>query len=282
MSTSPPTGPVSPANDAIEHAIRARWPTGCRLEEFHELPSTNQYLMTKDFAANDYPVACIAHKQTAGVGRRGKVWLSPPDSITVSIAQTFNKPVSELLGLSLVTGLSIVSILETFYPPVFGLKWPNDVLLGERKVAGILTEIKSSGAVTTVVTGIGVNVAPGAELDGVDQPYATLADIAPRKGTGILDKEALVSRLIGDLIGGVLRDFQRFADSGWAPFADQWRQRDVLAGQPVRLSGATPVETGVAKGVSGTGALIVEADRVEHLVYSGEVSVRKNGLSDSI
>lgn len=268
------------ARSKIEGGIAQEWGGSCELEHFDTLPSTNQYLSQALDDAADLPRACVASRQTAGVGRRGKTWVSPPNSITLSLAQSFAKPANELMGLSLVTGLATVSVLERYFESEFKVKWPNDILLmpdshsdDPKKLAGILTELKLIRSATRpysiAITGIGLNVSPGNELDQVDQPFATLDDAVRRPVA-----TPTVDELSGQLIGAMLREFDRFSCDGWASFALEWESRDFLAGREVNIQRQGQVTPAIAKGVNSEGALMIEISGAREAVYSGEVSVR--------
>jgi len=274
----------------IQNAIARCVDTEVTVETHESLASTNQHLKT-DLAklppgAPFAPRVCVARHQTAGIGRRGKVWLSPPDSITVSFARGFGCPAMGLSGLSLVTGIAVVSMLESLGVAHLSLKWPNDVLLSGRKLAGILIDIpRASDSLTMTVTGIGLNLAEGEALAGVDQPFATLSSA----GVALPDRETLT----GLLVGTVLRDYTEFEHHGWHPFDLRWKALDQLYNKPVKLitsvsggtsggvsdsvSGSVSGEQafyGVARGVSANGGLIIESEGRLTTVYSGEVSVR--------
>lgn len=262
----------------IQAAIAESYDGAVEVEVFESLGSTNEHLRTilanEPTAEDASPRACVARHQTAGVGRRGKVWLSPPDSITVSVAKNFGCPAMGLAGLSLVTGIAVVSLLERLGVTGLSLKWPNDVLLSGQKLAGILIEIpRVSGSSSQTITGIGLNVAEGEVLSGVDQPYATLASAGADLAEGMPDRETLT----GLLVGTVLTHYAEFDRQGWTPFMSRWQRLDHLAGQPVTLipGGADQKPSfGVARGVSSEGGLIIESAGRLSTVYSGEVSVR--------
>jgi len=128
----------------IESALTAagddtRW----NVEVFDQLPSTNDYLRHKPAARADGNVIelCATDWQTAGHGRRGKQWSSQPGNVTFTLRQTLQRPASELLGLSLVTGIAVATVLKHGLGVPAQIKWPNDIMVDERKLGGLLIEL---------------------------------------------------------------------------------------------------------------------------------------------
>lgn len=255
-----------------EAAFRQEYTAPVEIHLFDELESTNLWLTRaasrSGVEAIEFPDSvCLATIQTAGIGRRGKLWHSPPESITFSIAKRINRPVSELMGLSLVAGVAVVEVLSEYFPESLLLKWPNDILVGDRKLGGILVEVRRvEEAATLTITGCGLNVARGSELDAVDQPVAALADL----GMPVPPR----SELAGRLAGALFREFSTFEEKGWPFFASRWIERDYLRGKRVSISGTHPVSMGKVVGVGDNGCLLVSSDGELHELLSGEVSVR--------
>lgn len=251
----------------------------CQLDVFEELDSTNKYLV-RQLASEpqlELPRLCVAAHQTAGVGRRGRTWHSPVNSITLSLIQRFSKPSSSLMGLSLVAGIAIAELVKEQIGQQrawkVGVKWPNDILVEHRKLGGILIEVpQSSSAECIVITGIGLNLSQGKELLQVDQPYALLETL--------VDELPDASYQTGQIAGAVLQAYQLFEQSGWPGFAERWAAVDYLRGRSVSVIQAgeqvddlKPV-TGTALGVAADGGLIVEQGHQQKTYYSGEISVR--------
>jgi len=266
--------------ETIESALQEHWAGPCEVQVFEQLDSTNKHLirhLDKSLSLQT-PVLCVAGHQTAGVGRRGKPWHSPVDSITLSLLYGFPKPAAALMGLSLVTGIAVAEGLEDIAAGKVGLKWPNDIIVNDRKLAGILIEVpKASTQQSSVVTGIGINFRHGQEHEQIDQPFVVLESLS--------EKLPERSELIGQLAGRILTAYALFAEAGWQAFAEQWREYDYLNGQSVRIIRAAGGEgaenttdlAGIARGVSSDGGLIVEHDSESQVYYGGEVSVRPTG-----
>jgi BirA family biotin operon repressor/biotin-[acetyl-CoA-carboxylase] ligase len=160
-------------------------------------------------------------------------------------------------GLSLAVGLSVVESLH----PALQLKWPNDVWLQERKLAGILIETASVGDVRYAVIGVGINIAPR-DGEGLSTPPAALSELLPD-----LDAPAALECVVPALV----RAIQRFEAQGFAPLRAAFHARDVFYGKTVQCSDGL---TGVARGVDATGALLVHTENGLKKITSAEVSVR--------
>lgn len=229
--------------------------------------STNDYLSSevKDIDVGKYHV-CLAENQTAGRGRRGKSWISPfAKNISVSIGFLLEGGVEVLSGLSLVVGIAVAKTLEDLGVAGVSLKWPNDVFVGEKKIAGILLEL--SGEATTnwkVVCGIGLNVhMSDSDKVDIDQAWCSLDDSV------VLKRDVVVAKLLENLCI-VLK---KFKSDGFEVFMSEWSRFDMLAGKYVSVL-PNQIE-GKVYGVNLQGALIIKNDKSEHIINAGEVSVRK-------
>ena len=229
-----------------------------------EIDSSNTQLTTRAAQGAPHGLVLAAERQTAGRGRLGRRWqMRLGAGLTFSLLWRFDRGLSGLAGLSLVVGIAIVRALREFGVPV-ALKWPNDVLLDGRKLAGILIELSGDAlGPAAVVIGIGLNVASPGE---VDQPVANLADAGCKVGRNVL-LAALLNQL-----AQVLSQFDR---DGFAAFRNEWHQLAAFIGQPVRLSFShgEPAD-GVAVGVDDSGALLVDGAAGRRVFHVGEVSLR--------
>ncbi|SDT11964.1 BirA family transcriptional regulator, biotin operon repressor / biotin-[acetyl-CoA-carboxylase] ligase [Halopseudomonas litoralis] len=231
--------------------------------------STNAQLMSRLSMDNPRPLACIAEQQSAGKGRRGRDWVSPyGQNIYLSLALPFSGGAQRLEGLSLLVGLVLVETLEAGGFSGCALKWPNDVLLDGRKLAGILIEI--AGDLTSdcvAVIGVGVNVLMNDADAAIDQAWTSL--LLSRQG-GTLNRNLLIAEFIRRLLSAV----EAFRAEGFAPYVNAWERRDAWRGLPVCVrSGTTSIE-GVELGVDARGALRLGTVDGEVLLNGGEVSLR--------
>lgn len=231
--------------------------------------STNARLLAEAGTA-DHPIALLAEQQTAGRGRRGRPWQSPfGGNLYLSLLWPMDQVPGGLSGLSLVVGMAVVDALSNLGIPDLALKWPNDVVWRQRKLAGILVEMHGQpDGLCAVVPGIGLNVHVP-EGGTIDQPWVDLAGVHP----GALPSR---SRIAAGLIDAIASNLAQFATSGFEPFAAAWFRYDALADAQVRVEvdGRDPV-SGTARGVDTDGALLLErAGAVERWTI-GEVSVRR-------
>lgn len=229
-----------------------------------EVDSTNTRLMAHAASNGPHGLVLAAERQSAGRGRLGRRWQARiGDCLMFSLLWRFDRGLAELAGLSLAVGLALARVLRALGAPV-ELKWPNDLLLQGRKLAGILIELSGDAlGPASVVIGIGLNVvAPVA----VDQPVAALEECGLRIG-----RNALLAELLNAL-NQVLAEFDRH---GFAPFVAEWERLSAHQDAPVRLSFShgEPIE-GVARGVAENGALLVDTPAGRQVFHVGEVSLR--------
>jgi BirA family biotin operon repressor/biotin-[acetyl-CoA-carboxylase] ligase len=240
-----------------------------RIEWYQEIDSTQHRARELGEEGADEGAVVVAEAQTAGRGRLGRTWHSPPGrNVYASILLRPAVPPGAVPQLALVVGLGVAEAIETLgLAPK--LKWPNDVLLDGKKAVGILTEMEAElDRVRLVIVGIGVNV----NLDrGELPPYlhdtATSLKIAAGRP---IDRV----RFMAQLLTSVERAYGRFTHEGFAGLKADFDARDALRGRRVtREVGGAPVE-GVADGVDDDGALRLLADGgAVHRVVAGEVAI---------
>ena len=248
--------------DAAE--IRAHGlPDGIEIECRLAVASTNADLV-ETFR---HRYGLLAECQSGGRGRQGRRWLSPfAGGLWFSCGYRFAVPVERLGPLTLAVGVALAETLEL---PQLRLKWPNDLIVEDAKLGGILVEARSAGGGTEAVIGVGINLRPGFDrVLSPDQPWTTLERLVG----GPVARNRLAARLLG----AVDRACQGFERDGFAPLLPAWARLDALAGRAVRVErGAGPALLGRANGVGDDGLLrVIDAEGVEHRVASGEVRVR--------
>jgi BirA family biotin operon repressor/biotin-[acetyl-CoA-carboxylase] ligase len=256
----------------LESLSPAATPHVARVDTAWTLGSTNTVLMERPYPRVGTGEALLAEYQTAGRGRRGRTWLAPPGgAICLSFSWVFAEVPRDLGALGLVIGVCALQALQRLGVVGVGLKWPNDLLIKDRKLGGILIELRAeSSGPACVVIGIGLNVALGAPL--LEQIAATgLAPVdlvsAGLKGAR---RNAVAAGLISSFVEGLL-EFER---DGLKGFVQRWMDADVLRGRPVAVTGATGFTKGVARGIDLEGALLVETPQGLLRFISGDVSVR--------
>ncbi len=229
--------------------------------------STNDFLSTSsDEIKFGHYVICLAENQTAGRGRRGRTWVSPfAKNICCSISFVLEGGVEVLNGLSLVVGVAVAKTLEGLGVNDVSLKWPNDVYIGDRKIAGVLLEL--SGEATTswkVVCGVGLNVhmTEQDEIE-IDQDWCALDESIK------LERNVIAAAMLEQII----TTLELFKKQTFESFLGDWARFDMLRGKQVRvLPGGSE---GEVVGINLQGALIIKGDKGEYIVNAGEVSVRK-------
>lgn len=228
----------------------------------------------------------LALSQTAGRGRSGRSWLSSTDaSLTFSLAWKFRRPLHELIGLPLAVGVVIAETMAGMSIPA-QLKWPNDVLLDGKKLAGVL--IESTAAAdhgVWAIIGIGLNVTmPQALAARIGQPVAQMAhapDAAAETPANVARRAALDAapidraRLLARLLDALAVAMNLFEDQGFAAFQARWNGLHAHAGQAVVIidQGKT-LHEGVARGVDACGLLRLDGAAGALAVMAGDVSLR--------
>lgn len=233
------------------------------------LDSSNAELLRKkhELQAGD---VIIAEMQTQGRGRRGREWFSPyAANINLSMYWKFEHGMKAADGLSLVVGLAVIQVLKS-YAPQLQLKWPNDLVYDNKKLAGILLELVGEpNGVCHIAIGIGinVNVLDTKYFAKVDQAWVSLAQII---GSAI-DRNELVPAIISSL-HTYLMNFERH---GFSYFKEEWANFDALKGQEALIYMGDQVIVGTADGVSDTGAFRLMTHLGLQTFTGGEVSLRK-------
>jgi BirA family biotin operon repressor/biotin-[acetyl-CoA-carboxylase] ligase len=210
----------------------------------------------------------LAECQTAGRGRRGRSWVSPPArNIYFSLGWRFDASIASLVCLPLVVALATCRSLASAGLEDHAIKWPNDIVIGERKLGGCLVEIQADAQGSpTAVIGIGINVHMPVIPDGaIDQPWTDLARWLPD-----VSRNQLATALICDLFLCI----NLFSDKGFRAFEPEWSDRDALSGKEVVVIRGTEKIHGVSQGISNRGGLLLETARGIEEFHSGEVSVR--------
>jgi BirA family biotin operon repressor/biotin-[acetyl-CoA-carboxylase] ligase len=243
------------------------------LEVFTELDSTNRHLLRVPPPAGKLDV-CVAEFQTDGRGRRGRRWSTPLGAgICLSVGWQFAETPAELGALTLAVGVVVRRVLERVAGLTIALKWPNDIVFDERKLGGILLELKVEAQGSShVVAGVGLNVALPPDLlsDLSDWPRGAI-DLKSALGREPPPRLALVAALVDDL-DMLLADYSA---TGFAAYRAEWRSGDYLRGRAVRLDETAGAITGTAIGIDDDGALLIEtAAGVRRRIVAGDVSVR--------
>ena len=237
------------------------------LQIYPELPSTNSTLMQLANEGIAHGTCVMAEMQTAGKGRRGREWASGlGTSLTFSLLWRFDCGAVGLSGLSLAVGVALIRALHKLGIGA-QLKWPNDVLIDNKKLAGILIELQGDmEGPSAAVIGVGINLRlPETIKQMIDQP---VIDIASQQ---VINPNMLMAKLLEQLVDV----YTQFSVNGFSALQEEWQQYHAFQAQQVRLLSPDGSEqTGVAVGVAADGALLFEGSQGLKRVISGEVSLR--------
>jgi BirA family transcriptional regulator, biotin operon repressor / biotin---[acetyl-CoA-carboxylase] ligase len=239
-----------------------------------EIDSTNSESLRQIQSGNTENRVVIANSQTAGRGRRGRQWLSPKNAgIYLSLTRLFALEANALQALSLVTAISVLEALEELGAQDLQLKWPNDVLYQNRKLAGILLELQHRENLRFVVFGIGINVSlPADALENIDRPVADLASIVSEPPSRVLLAATLLNRLCSNL-GAYEKD-------GFSTFEEQWNLLDCYRDRDIEIHNGTSQLIGKSLGVDSHGALLLETEKGRQSINGGEVFPSLRPLSE--
>ncbi|MFP3897168.1 MAG: biotin--[acetyl-CoA-carboxylase] ligase [Anaerolineales bacterium] len=265
--------PIPPENcePLSQEALTARLQTavvGCRIEIHEEIPSTNPRAMALAERGAPEGTLVLAESQTAGRGRLGRRWFAPPySSLLMSLLLRPPLEPAQAQRTTMLCSLAIVEGVAALSGLTPRLKWPNDILLGEKKVGGVLTELGvARHHLDHVVVGMGLNVnVEMADLPPVASPATSLLQEVGHP----------LSRL--DLLVAILERLDaRYGQllAGCSPHA-AWREHLATLGQPVRVGTRNEVIEGVAEDVDADGALLVRTDHgARRRILVGDVTLR--------
>ncbi|GHB80143.1 bifunctional ligase/repressor BirA [Psychrosphaera saromensis] len=244
------------------------------LELFPVIPSTNEYLMglikSKTDLSDGHTI--LAECQTQGKGRRGRTWQSPYGShVYLSQYRTMDSGLSAASSLSLAIGLAVLNTINAFSNKKCELKWPNDLLVEGKKIAGILVEAEGQAdGVCHLVIGVGINIdMPKASALDIEQPWTDLNTITDNT----IDRNQFIAKLLEQLESV----YQEYSDNRLDNLANQWNQNNAFVNQIVELRSTSKVQVGKCLGIDTSGALLLEdlTTKVISKIFGGEVSLRK-------
>jgi BirA family biotin operon repressor/biotin-[acetyl-CoA-carboxylase] ligase len=241
------------------------WPPGYALKHFPEIDSTNEEARRLAASGERGPVWIVADRQTAGRGRRGRLWQSPAGNLAATLFLRPEKPAGECAQLSFVAALAASDVVSRLAPTAeVRVKWPNDVLVDNRKIAGILLESASSGGerLEWLAVGIGINLSHF-PLD-TDFPATSLSTL----GHGEVAPRDACARLA--VAWSEWYDVWRV--HGFAQVRDVWLSRAARLGERIRARLASGEASGVFEGIDENGALILrESQGHARAIAAGEV-----------
>lgn len=230
-----------------------------RVFRFDEIDSTNKFLKEQN-NLQDYDCV-IAKTQTAGVGRRGNVWVSNEGMAIFSFAlkEAENISLEEYMRLPLIAGISVLSGLKKIEDLDYKFKWTNDIYLDDKKLCGILVEKTKD----FFIIGIGINI------NNSDFGYAQDRAISLKNKTGNFYR-------IEDIIFCIINEFKRYFSEDWSFVLKEINSYNYLKDKEIEIvKYGESLGVGVAKDIAKDGRLIVEIDGQEKLFNIGEIHIRK-------
>lgn len=232
------------------------------------IDSTNAEVMRRIAAGEEPPFAVLAEHQSGGRGRRGRQWVSPyGQNLYCSVGLRIEGGARQLEGLSLVVGLAVLRALRAHGLSGVGLKWPNDILVGNRKIAGILLELIGDPAdICSVIIGIGINVNMRSPDVQIDQPWTSML----LEGGELVDRSELAVSVLEQLDLCLAQS----AYGGFKTLRAEWEADHLWQGRSASLVAGQRRIDGVVLGVDDSGALRMDVEGVENVFSGGELSLR--------
>ncbi len=241
---------------------------GKKIHYFPEIESTNRFAFKRAQEGGEEGEVVIAETQTQGKGRMGRSWFSPPGlSLYLSVILKPKLPPASTPQITLVAAVALAETVQDFLQAPPAIKWPNDIMVGGRKLAGILTESScDSERVHFVVVGIGVNLNLPAELlpEAIRERATSLLILTQTQ----VDRTSFASQLIQSLD----RCYGELGDKGFPWIARRWESFFDLRGRRIEVGMAEERLSGIARGIDADGALILEEDSgALRRIIAGEV-----------
>lgn len=229
---------------------------GKKIHYLPEIDSSNIYARRRAEAGGEEGEIVIAEAQTHGRGRLGRRWVSPPYlNLYLSVILRPKLPPHQASQITLMSAVALADTVQSFIPAAPEIKWPNDIKVGGRKLAGVLTESScDADRVHFVILGIGVNVNFPLELmpESIRQSATSLMVLARKP----VDRAEFVRQLIQNLD----QCYWELEERGFSLMASRWENFFLLRGKRVRVEMPDQSVSGTAMGIDGEGALILQSE----------------------
>ncbi|MGH6932859.1 MAG: biotin--[acetyl-CoA-carboxylase] ligase [Dongiaceae bacterium] len=237
-----------------------------RVEQVEEIDSTNEACRLRALSGEPAGLVIRADRQTAGRGRRGRSWNSPEGNLYASLVLRPERPVSEAAALGFAAVVAIGDVAEALLPAFAEVrhKWPNDLLINERKATGVLLETQAGGDARPefLVLGIGVNIA----RHPTDTPYP--ATDLTAEGAAPISPQSLLERALA----AFSPLYDAWEAGGFAALLPAWRRRATGLGAPIEVRLERETISGIFKDLEPDGALrLALADGSERRIAAGDV-----------
>lgn len=237
------------------------------------IDSTNQYMLERinSLKSGD---TCLAEYQSAGRGRRGRQWVSPFGcNLYLSMYWKLDQGPAAAIGLSLVVGIVIAETLNKISQEKVKVKWPNDLYMNDKKLAGILVELTGkTGDAAHIIIGIGINI--GMNVNNIEN-----SNTINQEWASLRDEVENIERneLSANIIQALKKSLITFEKEGLKPFLDRWFKLDNFLNRSVKLLIGNDIITGIERGINEQGALMLQKDNGDIIPYiGGEISLRAN------
>ncbi|GAB1439408.1 bifunctional biotin--[acetyl-CoA-carboxylase] ligase/biotin operon repressor BirA [Providencia sp.] len=237
------------------------------------IDSTNQYMLERipSLKSGD---TCLAEYQSAGRGRRGRQWISPFGcNLYLSMYWKLDQGPAAAVGLSLVVGIVIAETLNKISQEKVKVKWPNDLYMNDKKLAGILVELTGkTGDAAHIIIGVGINL-------GMNKNNIESSNTITQEWSSLRDEVENIERneLSSNIIKALRESLVIFEKEGLKPFLDRWFKLDNFLNRTVKLLIGNDIITGVERGINEQGALLLQKSNGEIIPYiGGEISLRPN------
>ena len=247
--------------------LRTKW-MGRSIHHFHSMDSTNSTAYQLALQGAEEGEIVVAESQKKGRGRLGRKWFSPPSSnLYLSVILRPEIPPQQASLITLMAAVATAGAIHRFSGLQPMIKWPNDILLRNRKVAGLLNEIHSEmDRIHFVILGIGVNLNMDEKM--FSKEIRSLATSLKREMGQSISRKAFLQTLLEELEMW----YETFLKKGASPILKAWRDKAQIQGRPVKVTSFGEVLSGTAIDVDNDGALILETKAGERKrVVAGDV-----------
>ena len=250
------------------------------LDVFTEIDSTNTYLQGRSSPRAGRCSIALADHQTDGRGRRKRRWISAPGSgLCLSLKYSFHTVPANLPALTIALGVDVVRCLDRLGQSGVQLKWPNDLLIGDSKLGGILTETQSrDGQALSVIAGIGINIdVPEVTGNALQSEWA-------HRPTGLaatMKEPPTRERLAAAIMHALFDTMVVYDESGFDTFRTDFIAADWLSGKHVVVDTSAGDISGLASGIDDTGALRIQTDHGPTTIVSGSIRRAREGAMAS-
>jgi BirA family biotin operon repressor/biotin-[acetyl-CoA-carboxylase] ligase len=265
---------ISAPDSLLPDEIRAGLNTrvlGQEITYLREVASTQETAKSLAAQGAKEGTVAIAETQSGGRGRIGRAWSSPPGGIYFSIILRPDIKPAEALRLPLIAGVAVARAIEKLTDLTPKLKWPNDIIVKDRKTGGILTEMSAEvDRLDWVIIGIGLNV--NTPQESFPSEVEGIATSLMEAGGKHIPRVRLLQHILAEL-ESLYHDFGKY---GFEPIREQWKSFSNTIGADVIISSATGQTTGLAVDIDSDGALILQKDDgTQERIIAGDVSLKK-------